>query len=472
MEAGRKRHMMTHKLRALIPLLAFGCALVAACGAQTGDKTPAPASSPAAASTTQAAAGTGGEALDRSAVSAGSWDAGPNIDDYMMIFADKSGSGFSIVCDNEQSFYLASNFVNSASGAEPLAAEGRLIVGASSFAAHTDGAGGRLLLEIEDARQFLGSLTGAAGIKIDAGQLQIELPSPPPLMLTWFIARCSEYIAPLGADILAGTPAAGSVTESSAAAFAAARAGRPLAERGFRDRLSFGTAGPEMVALPTGSFTMGSPHGEGFDDERPQHLVVLDRNIAVGKFEVTWDEFNLCHWDGPCPRPDDDGFGGGRRPVTNVSWEDAKTYVDWLSRSTGQSYRLLSEAEWEYAARAGSTTTYPWGAVPGVGKANCDGCGSQWDNTSTAPVGSFEANAFGLHDMPGNVWEWVEDCFADSYSAGQPTTGDAFSPPNCDMRVNRGGSWSTTAPRLRSAYRLGAAPSDTVQALGFRIARS
>jgi formylglycine-generating enzyme required for sulfatase activity len=469
MQAGRKRLMMTHKFRALIPLLAFGSALVAACGAETGTKAPAPVSSATAASTTQAAAETGSEALDRSAVFAASWDAGANSEDYTMMFADKRGGEGSIVCADENNLYLSAK---SASGAEPLPAEGRVIVGAASYVAHLDRAGDIVQLDIEETRQFLSSLTGAAGIKIDAGQLQIELPVPPPMMLTWFTARCSEYIGPLGTDTRAGTPAAGSVTESSAAAFAAAHAGRPLAERGFRDRLSFGTAGPEMVALPTGSFTMGSPKGEGFDDERPQHLVVLDRRIAVGKFEVTWDEFNLCHWDGPCPLPDDDGFGGGRRPVTNVSWEDARTYVDWLSRSTGQSYRLLSEAEWEYAARAGSTTTYPWGGDPGVGKANCDGCGSQWDNTSTAPAGSFEANAFGLHDMPGNVWEWVEDCFADSYSAGQPTTGDAFSPPECKMRVNRGGSWSTTVSRLRSANRLGAVPSDTVQALGFRIARS
>lgn len=460
------RHMKTHKLRALIPLLALGCALVAACGAQTEGKTPAPASSPTAASTTQAAAGTEGEALDLSAVSAGRWDAGRNSDDYTMIFADERGAGISIVCDNEESFYLSLN----SAGGEPLPADGRVIVGAASYVAQLDG--GRVQFDIEDPRQFLHSLTGGAGVKIDAGQLQIELPSPPPIMLTWFTARCSEFIAPLGVDTTAGTSAAGSVTDSSAAAFAAARAGRPLAERGFRDRLAFGTAGPEMVALPMGSFTMGSPDGEGYDNERPQHLVVLDRQIAVGKFEVTWDEFYLCHLDGPCPLPDDDGFGGGRRPVTNVSWQDAQMYVDWLSLSTGQSYRLLSEAEWEYAARAGSTTTYPWGAAPGVGKANCDGCGSQWDNTSTAPVGSFEANAFGLHDMPGNVWEWVEDCFAYSYSAGQPTNGDAFSPPDCDERVNRGGSWYTTVPRLRSANRLGAPPSETFKYLGFRIARS
>jgi formylglycine-generating enzyme required for sulfatase activity len=469
MEAGRKRLMMTHKIQVLIPLLAFGSALVAACGAETGAKAPAAVSSATAASTTQAGAETGSEALDRSAVSAVSWDAGANSEDYTMMFADKRGGEGSIVCADENNLYLS---VKSAVGTEPLPAEGRVIVGAASYVAHLDRAGDVVQLDIAEARQFLNSLTGAAGIKIDAGQLQIEAPVPPPMMLTWFTGRCSEFIASAGTDTKAGIPVAGSVTESSAAAFAAANAGRPLAERSFRDRLSFGTAAPEMVALPTGSFTMGSPNGEGFDQERPQHLVVLDRKIAVGKFEVTWDEFNLCHWDGPCPAAKDDGFGGGRRPVTNVSWEDAKLYVDWLSRSTGQSYRLLSEAEWEYAARAGSTTTYPWGAAPGVGKANCDGCGSQWDNRSTAPVGSFEANAFGLHDMSGNVWEWVEDCFADSYSAGQPTTGDAFSPPECEMRVNRGGSWSTTVSRLRSANRLEAAPSDRVQALGFRIARS
>lgn len=453
---------MSHKLRALIPQLAFVCALVAACGAQTEDKAPAPALSPTAAGTTQAVAGTGGEALDRSVVSAASWDAGPNSGDYTMALNGQPGKSASIICDEGRLVLSVTP-----AGAPTLPAEGRLVVGSDFYVTRPIPNGRDILLEVVKTRQFIGSLGSAASIKIDAGQLQIEIPAPPPLMVTWFKARCAEYID-------TGEPGGttGSSADGFAAASAAARAGRPLAERSFRDQMPVGIAGPEMIALPAGKFTMGSPKPDGFDNERPQRLITIDREFAVGKFEITWEEFNLCRWEGPCSPISDDGFGGGRRPVTNVSWEDAKTYVEWLSRATGQNYRLLSEAEWEYADRAGSTTTYPWGPAPSVGKANCDGCGSQWDNKSTAPVGSFEANGFGLHDMAGNAWEWVEDCFAGSYSAGQPTNGAAFSPDDCEMRVNRGGSWATTVTRLRSANRLMAYPADRFEHLGFRVARS
>ena len=143
------------------------------------------------------------------------------------------------------------------------------------------------------------------------------------------------------------------------------------------------------------------------------------------------------------------GWGRDNRPVVNVSWNDAKEYVGWLNRKTGrdpelvgQTYRLLSEAEWEYAARAGSTTAFWWGDDVGRNNANCDGCGSQWDNTKTAPVGSFKANDFGLYDMAGNVWEWVQDCYQNSYD-GAPKDGSVWEDgADCAARVLRGGSWS------------------------------
>ena len=170
------------------------------------------------------------------------------------------------------------------------------------------------------------------------------------------------------------------------------------------------------------------------------------------------DEKETTSWVG-CAPVDDSGFGAGKRPVINVSWEDAQGYVAWLSHMTGVKYRLLSEAEWEYAARAGTTSAYSWGDKIGQNKANCDGCGSQWDDSQTAPVGSFPANEWGLHDMHGNVWEWVEDCYEYSYSAGQPTDGSAFTKGSCSYRVLRGGSWVNFPGGLRSADRGRDAPS-------------
>ena len=126
--------------------------------------------------------------------------------------------------------------------------------------------------------------------------------------------------------------------------------------------------------------------------------------FAVSKFEVTFDDWDACVAYGDCnPVVRDSGWGRGRQPVINVTWDDAQRYVAWLSRMTGRTYRLLSEAEWEYAARAGTQTAYSWGDEIGKGNANCHGCGSQWDRRQTAPVGSFAANAFGLYDMLGNV---------------------------------------------------------------------
>ena len=170
-------------------------------------------------------------------------------------------------------------------------------------------------------------------------------------------------------------------------------------------------------------------------------------------------------------RPDDRGWGRGRRPVINVSWEDAQAYVRWLSRETGQGYRLLSEAEWEYVARAGSRTAYHWGGDIGRNRANCRRCGSRWDDKRTAPAGSFAANEFGLHDVHGNVWEWVEDCWNASYR-GAPEDGSAWESGDCRLRVMRGGSWDYRPSYLRSALRIRSSAANRNFQLGFRVART
>ena len=232
---------------------------------------------------------------------------------------------------------------------------------------------------------------------------------------------------------------------------------------------------PEMVVVPAGSFMMGSPaHEDGrYDEEGPVHRVTIPAPFAVGKYEVTFAEWDACAVAEFCSeyRPDDEGWGRNRRPVINVSWREAIQYVQWLSHITGKHYRLLSEAEWEYAARAGSQTRYAWGDGIGSNRANCDGCGSRWDDKSTAPVGSFAANAFGLHDMLGNVGEWVEDCWNDSY-AGAPSGGTAWVSGNCRRRVVRGGSWDFLPWDLRSAFRYWHTTGHRYFSDGFRVART
>ena len=229
---------------------------------------------------------------------------------------------------------------------------------------------------------------------------------------------------------------------------------------------------PEMVVVPAGSFMMGGR----FDDERPVHEVTIGAPFAVGRYEVTFAEWDACARDGGCPCGEDIAddllnWGRGRRPVIRVSWVDAQRYVQWLSRKTGKTYRLPSESEWEYAARAGTQTAYSWGDEIGVDRANCIGCGSQWDRERTAPVGSFGANAWGLHDMHGNVREWVEDCWNGSY-AGAPVDGSAWQRGTCDKRVFRGGSWINAPSSLRAAHRNRYAAGFRVINLGFRVARS
>ena len=243
----------------------------------------------------------------------------------------------------------------------------------------------------------------------------------------------------------------------------------------FRDNLRSGGQGPEMVVLPTGRFRMGDLDGSGDDSERPVHTVTISRPIAMGKYPVTFEEYDQFVSATSAERPFDEGWGRGTRPVINVNQEDAKAYAVWLSEQTGKRYRLPSEAEWEYAARAGTTTKYSWGDDIGRNRANCDGCGSEWDNKQTAPVGSFEANPFGLYDMHGNVDEWVEDCWHYDYEDA-PSDGSAWT-TGCDesdiigsRAVLRGGSWSNNPRGLRSAGRCWGQPSEYGHdVLGFRL---
>jgi len=232
---------------------------------------------------------------------------------------------------------------------------------------------------------------------------------------------------------------------------------------------------PEMVVIPAGSFAMGSPQAEPGRDltEAPQHIVTIAKPFAVSRFEVTFAEWDECAAQADCiSHVDDHGWGRDRQPVINVSWEDAQHYVAWLSKITGKTYRLLTEAEYEYAARAGTQTAYPWGDEIGNNHANCAGCGSRWDIRQTAPVGSFAPNHFGLYDMVGNVWEWVEDCLHEDYS-GAPVDGSAWMMGgDCGRHRLRGGSWASVAEEIRSANRARSATDARLSIFSFRIART
>ena len=272
----------------------------------------------------------------------------------------------------------------------------------------------------------------------------------------------------------------------------------------------------EMVSIPAGTFRMGdlsldwetngieqSPHHEtqwcnaGLTPavwrdsvEKPFHLhlgrVVKVRRILptyrpirvtvpafrLGKYEVTFAQWDACVADGGCNgyTSDDEGLGRGNRPVINVSWDDVQYFIRWLNHKTDGNYRLPSEAEWEYAARAGTTTGYSWGGDIGSNRANCYDiyCGDSWEYT--APVGSFPANAWGLHDMHGNVLAWVQDCWNDNYK-GAPKDGSARTSGDCRVRVLRGGAWNSTARYLRSANRLRNDRTTRFNSIGFRLAQ-
>jgi formylglycine-generating enzyme required for sulfatase activity len=239
---------------------------------------------------------------------------------------------------------------------------------------------------------------------------------------------------------------------------------------------------PEMVVVPPGSFTMGSPPGEPerSSGEGPQHEVRIAKPFAVGRFAVTFAEWYACAADGGCGgyRPGDQGWGRADRPVVNVSFEDAKAYVKWISQKTGRNYRLLSEAEREYVTRAGTKTPFCWGTSITPEQANYNGNytyaggGRKGESRQkTVSVKSFQPNPWGLYQVHGNVWEWVEDCWSDSYN-GAPGDGSAWTTGYCKVRVLRGGSWSSVPWLLRVASRIGGIADIRYGYIGFRLART
>ncbi|MDE0706075.1 MAG: SUMF1/EgtB/PvdO family nonheme iron enzyme [Rhodospirillaceae bacterium] len=241
----------------------------------------------------------------------------------------------------------------------------------------------------------------------------------------------------------------------------------------FTDTLASGGLGPVMVVIPAGSFRMGCLNDDGdcYLDEFPVHTVNVPR-FALAKYELTFEQWDACVDAGGCSyRAHDRGWGRGDRPVIRLNLAHAQSYVSWLSQQTGEDYRLPSESEWEYAARAGTETKYDWGNAIGVNRANCKGCGSQWDGVQTAPVGSFAANPWGLFDMHGNVWEWTADCDNLSYT-GAPSDGSVWTTGRCSMRVLRGGGWDNHSDFIRARYRGSADVSLTTDVIGLRVARA
>jgi formylglycine-generating enzyme required for sulfatase activity len=245
----------------------------------------------------------------------------------------------------------------------------------------------------------------------------------------------------------------------------------------FTDRLKDGSPGPEMVLIPAGSFRMGAVQGGGDTDEKPVHTVSFARPFAIGKYEITLVEYDrFCDATGR-EKPKDgrrwipfSNWGRDRRPAINVSWDDAVAYARWLSEQTGRRYRLPSEAEWEYAAKAGNEDRYWWGFNVGEGRASCKGCGSKFDSKKTAPVGTFPANRFGLYDTAGNVWEWCQDRWHESYE-GAPADGSAWEQGEDPRRVERGGSFGSKPRYIRSSARGRGKPTDRYVYLGFRVVR-
>lgn len=245
---------------------------------------------------------------------------------------------------------------------------------------------------------------------------------------------------------------------------------------------------PEMVVVPAGSFVMGSSALETglYENETPAHKVVLAKPFAVGKFEITFDEWNVCVAEKACRPAWDGGWGEGRRPVIHINYDQAVGYTEWLSEKTGKAYRLLTEAEWEYAARAGTDKLRYWGnsteracQFANVADQSARQKHPDWADTfdcndnaaQTALVGSYRPNAFGLYDMLGNVWEWVDDCYHAHYQ-GAPTDGSARHAMDCTLRVYRGGSWYGFPKEVRTALRIKSVPTFSNDDLGLRVARS
>ena len=238
----------------------------------------------------------------------------------------------------------------------------------------------------------------------------------------------------------------------------------------FREPLQNSGMSPRMVLLPSGEFEMGClTTSDCSEDEVPPRIVDVNR-FAVSQFEITFEHYQVFANAALRSVPEDSKWGRGSRPAIHVSWYDAVAYTKWLSVETGATYRLPTEAEWEYAARAGTDTKYSWGDEIQFGKANCDGCNSGSPVEKTTEVGQFEPNPWHLYDIHGNVWEWTLDCWNRNYGTA-PTDGTAWTTGDCARRVVRGGSWIASPFFVRSATRHFYSAENRVSLVGFRIVR-
>ena len=225
---------------------------------------------------------------------------------------------------------------------------------------------------------------------------------------------------------------------------------------------------PELVQIPAGVFSMGSQGGHW--SERPVHRVTIAQPFALGKYEVTVGQWQACVDAGACASMPSMQNVTENSPVHDVHWNEVQNFLKWLSQMSGQTYRLPTEAEWEYAARGGTKTRYWWGDAIGARNANCEDCGGSWDRKTPAQVGSYEANPFGLHDMNGGVMEWVADCWYPDYQDA-PTDGSARESGDCSQRVLRGGSWRNDQTYATVSSRLSYDRSVRYYTNGFRVAR-
>ena len=260
------------------------------------------------------------------------------------------------------------------------------------------------------------------------------------------------------------TPRAQAVPPKPAAPAASAP---PAARAGaeFRDC----PACPVMVSVPAGTFVMGNNASD--PSEKPAHQVAIGAPFAIGKYEVTVQQWNACVGAGRCQAIAQAPGTQPNAPMRDVSWDDAQQYLKWLAAVSGKPYRLPTEAEWEFAARGGSAAPYWWGAQMATGKANCKECGQPWTAERPAPVGSFAANGYGLHDTSGSVWEWVADCWHGNFKDA-PADGRVWDAPNCRVRVIRGGSWREGAAYMVASTRFRYDASVRQSQNGFRVARS
>ncbi|MGD8308899.1 MAG: SUMF1/EgtB/PvdO family nonheme iron enzyme [Chromatiales bacterium] len=337
------------------------------------------------------------------------------------------------------------------SGLKPALVAGLLglVIGGGGLAAWLGSSGQVDWRSVPGADLLAGLGSGSTPDEPSAAQPGVEqLPAPPAL---------ADAPAPGPAPPVAEVPP----DRAGASASEGSDAGRP-------QRLIEPPA-PVMVFIEGGEFTMGNDTDPLARDRQPERQVQVE-DFFISENEVTFAEYDRFARATGRGVPDDNGWGRGDRPVTNVSWSDAVAYADWLSRRTGEAYRLPTEAQWEYAAAGGTRSFYWWGYQPGRGRANCFNCGSRWDSQQTAPVGSFDPNPYGLYDTAGNVAEWVRDCYHPSYQ-GAPVDGSAWDERGCTERVIRGGAYNKPTGNIQTSARAFQRPGLRLSWVGFRVVR-